>query len=679
MNKKFLSLVLALVMVLGTFGNVFAAAPKEDDKEVPKLTSVDSKVQWLIDNGIVIGNAGEDGKPNGDMALDQAIRRDAVAKMLVYAIGEQDYAAKLQGVYRPFPDVSLTDGMNGYIAVGATKTSPANNLPFLVGYEDGLFRPTNEVSYAELAKMLVVTIDENLTKAKHDNYKWTEDWIARAVQLGIFEGLSVDDVNAKAPRRDAFAMIYNAFYELKDVKPVPANETRGIISENSKGDTLVLNQGDYKLEYKVNEKTVFVNQDGSGSKWLSNKNEANKYYLGSLVRVLAEDGVATHIIEMGNPDKGLMNKDQAWVDLGNATFEKAQSDWTVPERVELKKDAVAFDADVNGTPDDFKVTSKTEFYVADYEANILTKVADYAAAKKLVADDDNKTEKVYLGYEVLPLSGVNEAKVVVFNKANVKESSSLVRVNKPVSSTNYLLGVQAPGEKATPIDQYDVRNNNGVWPYNYGYATDDVLDLVVNGDAVKADQKPLIKASEAPVYKVADFLLVEGDSEKSVARADANAIVLEDKEGLQARFDLPTDYDAFFGNEIVKNANVQILLRDKTWGDKPFDQTSGAAEEDAAVIDIISVVNRDLKGSLERGVDTTLVTGTVQQFTFATNAGELNRVLIVEEGNKLPTQYVTAFMNGAGNFDAGKKITFRANRVNKDYNVPEIVEVLNVQ
>ena len=39
MNKKFLSLVLALVMVLGTFGNVFAAAAPEKKEEAKKRSS----------------------------------------------------------------------------------------------------------------------------------------------------------------------------------------------------------------------------------------------------------------------------------------------------------------------------------------------------------------------------------------------------------------------------------------------------------------------------------------------------------------------------------------------------------------------------------------------------------------------------------------------------------------
>ena len=139
MNKKFLSLVLALVMVLGTFGNVFAAAApeKKEVKEVPKLTSTDAKVQWLIDNSIVIGNADKDGKANGNMDLKSPIRRDAVAKMLVYAIGEKDLAEKLQGVYRPFPDVELTNIMNGYITAAASKTS-VNGVAIINGYEDGL-------------------------------------------------------------------------------------------------------------------------------------------------------------------------------------------------------------------------------------------------------------------------------------------------------------------------------------------------------------------------------------------------------------------------------------------------------------------------------------------------------------------------------------------------------------
>ena len=659
MNKKFLSLVLALVMVLGTFGNVFAAAApakkdeakKEAKTEAPKLTSTEAKTQWLIDNKIVIGNADADGKANGNMALTDPIRRDHVAKMLVFAMGEQDFAAKLQGVYRPFPDVELTSIVNGFISVAASKTS-VNGVPIIAGYEDGTFRPTREVTYAELAKMLVVSIDKDLTPEKVKGMKWYSDWMKRAVELGILDGLSVDNPNAKAVRKDAFAMIYNAFFQLKEVKAVPANEMRGVISERSNGDKIVLNQDKAKVEYKVNDQTIFVNQAGVAQKWLANRNEQNNYYVGSVVRVLADkNGVATHIIEMGNPVEGVKNRNTAWVDLGNNTLRTEQSDWgTKVKDVKLNKDSL----DVKKV--NYEVNGKTEFYVADYDNGILTKVADYAAAKKLVADEKGMTYHVYLAYEKLPTSGVREARVVVFNKANVESSARLVRVAKAVSSPDYLLQVNAPGERETALESFSTRNNDKVWPYNYKLAAYDVIKLVSNGNNVKGDPVKVINYEKDNIYEVVDFKLVEGvNVTDNVAREKANQVVLADREGFIKKYDLPKEYNVFFGNQFVKGAHVQIATRDKT-----------------DIIDVVSVVQHDLRGH-NNGQDTRLVKGVVANFLPANNKNELNRVEIIEEGNMRPTTFVTTL--GDDNFKNGNYVEVRVGEVNKTYNYREILEV----
>lgn len=656
MNKKFLSLVLALVMVLGTFGNVFAAAApekkEEAKKEAPKLTTTEAKTQWLIDNKIVIGNADADGKANGNMALTDPIRRDHVAKMLVFAMGEQDFAAKLQGVYRPFPDVELTSIVNGFISVAASKTS-VNGVPIIAGYEDGTFRPTREVTYAELAKMLVVSIDKDLTPAKVKGMKWYQDWMKRAVELGILDGLSVDNPNAKAVRKDAFAMIYNAFFQLKEVKAVPANEMRGVISERSNGDKIVLNQDKAKVEYKVNDQTIFVNQKGVAQKWLANRNEQNNYYVGSVVRVLADkNGVATHVIEMGNPVVGIQNRSTAWVDLGNKTLNMVQSAWNPAVKdVKLNKDSL----DVKKV--NYEVNGKTEFYVADYDNNILTKVADYAAAKKLVADKANMTYNVYLAYEKLPTSGVREARVVVFNKAaDVEANTRLVRVAKAVSSPDYLLQVNAPGEKETTLESFSTRNNDKVWPYNYNYNAYDVVKLAYSGNNVKGSPVKVIDYEKDNIYKVVDFKLVEGAKvTDNVAREKANQVVLADREGFVKKYDLPKEYNVFFGNQFTKGAHVQIATRDKT-----------------DIIDVVSVVQHDLRGH-NYGEDTRLIKGVVANFLPANNKNELNRVEIIEEGNMRPTTFVTTLEKG--DFAKGNYVEVRVGEANKTYNYREILEV----
>lgn len=644
MNKKFLSLVLALVMVLGTFGNVFAAAAtdKKEVKEVPKLTTTEAKAKWLIDNKYVVGTADKDGKPTGDMDLKSPIRRDAVSKMLVFAIGEQDLAAKLQGVYTPFPDVKVDNIMNGFIAAAASST--ANGVPLIVGYEDGMFRPTNNVTYAELAKMLVVAIDKDLTPAVAKTYSWPQGWMDRAARLGIFEGLSIADANKPAVRSDAFAMIYNAFYQLKELKAVPANEFRGIISEQSNGTKVVLNQGEFKKEFKVNESTVFVKDTSAKepNKWIKSFN--SNYYVGSLVRVLFDkDGVATHIIEMGNPVELGKNAPQAWVDLGKIQLKVANSNKATrsaaAEEVRLNDEAVRFVTQAKK----FDVTSKTVFYIADADNGVLTQVKDYAAAKALVG---NKTTDVYVGYEYLNQSKTNEAKIVVFNHVKPDTNLRTVRVTAAVSNAEYKLLVQAPGYESTTVEGINKRNDDQNWPYNYSLDADDILGVGASGNV-----KKLLDASEAPVVKVNKLLKYEDGKATEVERlADANAIEFVDKKHMGATYDLPTDYKAFFGKEVVKGANVQLILKGKK-------------------IDVISVVNkRELKGELTVGklYDTRVKTGIVEKIN--KKQGLIDRIFINVEGEGV-LEYVTT----DSGFKVGDLVDYRVTGFNRNDTQPEVV------
>lgn len=111
MNKKVLSLVLALVIVLGTFGTVFAATD---------ATTESQKIQWLVDNGVLAGRTvNADG--SADLALDSTITRAETTKLVVYTLKLQNLADILKGVIRAFPDVELTHWANGYISVATIK------------------------------------------------------------------------------------------------------------------------------------------------------------------------------------------------------------------------------------------------------------------------------------------------------------------------------------------------------------------------------------------------------------------------------------------------------------------------------------------------------------------------------------------------------------------------------
>ena len=332
MNKKIISLVLALVMVLGTFTSVFAetakgaTAKKEEVKKtetkkaeagekVEKVVGKDNKIQYVIDKKLV------EGYEDGTYGLDKNIKRSEITRLLVLANGNEALAKQLQGSMKIYSDVDAKHWANGVISVGTTVPSDANGIAMLAGYPDGSFKPENDVTYAELAKMLVVLAKKDLTADMVKNAVWATSWMTWAAQLGILDDVNVVDSNKAANRADAFTMIYNALYTMKEFKRVPANETRGIISNLTK-DVLTLNQ-DSKMEYKVTGETVFVTGTNAARQQIVKLNELNlktdDYYLGSLVRILVNDkNEVTHIIELGNPADLAKNNAPARVSEDNS-------------------------------------------------------------------------------------------------------------------------------------------------------------------------------------------------------------------------------------------------------------------------------------------------------------------------------------------------------------------------
>lgn len=553
MNKKIISLVLALVMVLGTFTSVFAetakeaTAKKEEVKKtetkkaeagekVEKVVGKDNKIQYVIDKKLV------EGYEDGTYGLDKNIKRSEITRLLVLANGNEELAKQLQGSMKIYSDVDAKHWANGVISVGTTVPSDANGIAMLAGYPDGSFKPENDVTYAELAKMLVVLAKKDLTADMVKNAKWATSWMTWAAQLGILDDVNVVDSNKAANRADAFTMIYNALYTMKEFKRVPANETRGIISNLTK-DVLTLNQ-DSKMEYKVTGNTVFVTGKDAVRQQIVPLDKldlkATDYYLGSLVRVLVnEKNEVTHIIELGNPaelakpeyaTEGKVVANNVWKGVADYTIEtvnprvnnaaaaqkeiKAGQTYATVKFNDNNIDAeyIRFhNVDVKGKVIDLKINDKTEFYVANPANNQMKKVADINAALALIGFhnyDGYKLAGVYAGFDTDGMKAnykainFNEAKrhtakVVVFNFVNKAAEGEKFRVIESSGSTFKTTLEKTDGTLVERNNVYDTSR----FPLEYGDKLDVIeLDTVREGSFYKT----LIdhSSSEFPIVKI---------------------------------------------------------------------------------------------------------------------------------------------------------------------------------
>ena len=524
MNKKIISLVLALVMVLGTFTSVFAETAKKEEAKKPaasekveKIVGKDNKIQYVIDKKLV------EGYEDGSYGLDKNIKRSEITRLLVLANGQEDLAKRLQGSMKIYNDVDVKHWANGVISVGTTSPSDANGLPMLAGYPDHSFKPERDVTYAELAKMLVVLVKEDLTKDMVDHAIWATDWMRWAALLGITDDVTIENSDKAANRADAFTMVYNALYAMKEFKRVPANEVRGIVSNLTSGK-LTLNQDDKKV-YDITNATVIVEGKSVRSNIVSVHSLKNlDLYKGSLVRVLINDkNEVTHIIELGNPKDLAIEKGSTWEGVADKTVEtdyypnietlegikdsdiKGAYATVTLNGAKTKGEKIVFHK-ANGTDlASLKINDKTEVYVANPYNNIMRQVKDVNEALSLIGFHNYngyKIPNVYAGFDtddhtsaVKVYNSVrNTAKVIVFNVVSKDDGGDLYRV---INSSSSKFSTTLEDTDGKLYDRDNVLNEVH-FPLNYG----DLLDVIdVRGDVIttKLDHS---KTKAYPVVKV---------------------------------------------------------------------------------------------------------------------------------------------------------------------------------
>ena len=655
MNKKIISLVLALVMVLGTFTSVFAETAKKEEAKKPaasekveKIVGKDNKIQYVIDKKLV------EGYEDGSYGLDKNIKRSEITRLLVLANGQEDLAKRLQGSMKIYNDVDVKHWANGVISVGTTSPSDANGLPMLAGYPDHSFKPERDVTYAELAKMLVVLVKEDLTKDMVDHAVWATDWMRWAALLGITDDVTIENSDKAANRADAFTMVYNALYAMKEFKRVPANETRGIVSNLTSGK-LTLNQDDKKV-YDITNATVIVEGKSARSNIVEVHSLKNlDLYKGSLVRVLINDkNEVTHIIQLGNPKDLAIEKGSTWEGVADEVIETAYyGDIQTLEGVKdsdikgsyatvtlngskTKGEKIVFHNANNTKRTTLKINDKTEVYVANPYNNIMRQVKDVNEALSLIGFHNYngyKIPNVYAGFDTDSHTSAvktfdssrNTAKVIVFNVVSKDNGGDLYRV---INSSSSKFSTTLEDTDGKLYDRDNVLNEVH-FPLNYG----DLLDVIdVRGDVIttKLDHS---KTKDYPVVKVAQIF-------------DNDEIQVVDR----------------FGNETllyVGDADIFNAKQYKNLAKGDYLQFR-AENKDARKIEIVSILD-DTKDTRDLFAKSGSVLNVVQGIQANTVVGEITKV------NATAYPYTIEVLIEEANWDAGLAKTHKIYEVSKDW------------
>ena len=194
--KKFLSLVLALVM---TMSLVTVSAGAKDFTDSSKITYKEA-VDVMSAVKVI------DGYAEGDFRPSTTLTRGAAAKIICNLILGPTTASALVADAAPYKDVPTNHTFAGYIAY-CQKTG------IISGYADGTFKPANSLTGYAFMKMLLGALGYKAEQEGYTGANWSINVAKRAMNIGLKDDLVGDFNGVKAVTREE-ACLY-AFNTLK--------------------------------------------------------------------------------------------------------------------------------------------------------------------------------------------------------------------------------------------------------------------------------------------------------------------------------------------------------------------------------------------------------------------------------------------------------------------------------
>ena len=388
--KKFLSLVLALVMTMSLVTVSAGAKDFTDDSEITYKEAVDV----ISALGVVDGYSG------GDFRPDDVLTRGAAAKIICNLILGPTTASALSAGTAPFKDVPVTNTFAGYITY-------CSQQGIISGYADGTFRPTGTLSGNAFMKMLLGALGYDSKIENYTGANWTVSVIKQAVGIGLDDG-NDEFVGSKAVTRQeaalyAFNMLQSTMVEYDQqntivVGDITINTTssRKDVTNSDKNETIA---DDNKMQFAERYFSDLKLSDGTDDF----ARPANVWRLkAEKIGTYAKEADATYT------SKVAVDEIYADLDLGSTVDKRDVAVYV--DGVENTK--VAAPVDITKNDDDTKFGANgvlTEvFYDDDEDSIVITLVNTYVGTiNRSVAAKGNKDAYVEIAPEDVKPDGVN--------------------------------------------------------------------------------------------------------------------------------------------------------------------------------------------------------------------------------------------------------------------------------
>ena len=183
--KKFLSLVLALVMTMSLVTVSAGAKDFTDSSKINYTEAVDvmSAVKVI------------DGYTDGSFNPSATLTRGAAAKIICNLILGPTTASALVADAAPYSDVPTNHTFAGYIAY-------CQKEGIISGYADGTFKPANSLTGYAFMKMLLGALGYKAEQEGYTGPNWSINVAKRAMNIGLKDGLKGDFNGVKAVTRE---------------------------------------------------------------------------------------------------------------------------------------------------------------------------------------------------------------------------------------------------------------------------------------------------------------------------------------------------------------------------------------------------------------------------------------------------------------------------------------------
>ena len=315
--KKFLSLVLALVMTMSLVTVSAGAKDFTDDSEITYKEAVDV----ISALGVV------DGYSDGDFRPDDVLTRGAAAKIICNLILGPTTASALAASTAPFKDVPVTNTFAGYITY-------CSQQGIISGYADGTFRPTGTLSGNAFMKMLLGALGYDSSIEGYTGPNWQVSVIKQASGIGLDDGNDEFVGSQAVTRQEAALYAFNMLqatmveYDKKDTivvgditinttstrKDVENNtNTDGNIDGERNGDGLMQFGEKYFKDLEKEDATDIFGHPSS--KWV---------YDGDDVGTYANEADATYVVEDDDMNVGQVVTSSSYMNYSSSEAKDAK-------------------------------------------------------------------------------------------------------------------------------------------------------------------------------------------------------------------------------------------------------------------------------------------------------------------------------------------------------------------